>query len=188
MSTFNKFTYHKFKNTLDAVLGTIPTADAQGYATLPWKQAVHGYVEGNNPGAYARRATILDFARRQAQAFSEGHPLHPSAEGIPDHPKSSLKFAITKLNKSENFATWIREEVYKPYDKGLTEAQRQLASDFAALPAFLEELRSASPIRSRSSRARSLAHGHGHNYRQISHRAAYHYGTTKEAWEAGRAW
>ncbi|GAA6009719.1 hypothetical protein JCM10207_004167 [Rhodosporidiobolus poonsookiae] len=30
--------------------------------------------------------------------------------------------------------------------------------------------------------------GHGHNYRQIGRRAALYYGTTKEAWEAGRAW
>ncbi|GAA6010496.1 hypothetical protein JCM10207_001333 [Rhodosporidiobolus poonsookiae] len=28
----------------------------------------------------------------------------------------------------------------------------------------------------------------GHNYRRITHRSAYHHGTTKAAWEAGRAW
>ncbi|GAA6010791.1 hypothetical protein JCM10207_005844 [Rhodosporidiobolus poonsookiae] len=28
----------------------------------------------------------------------------------------------------------------------------------------------------------------GHNYRAIGHRVARYYGTTKEDWEAGRAW
>ncbi|GAA6023492.1 hypothetical protein JCM10207_006216 [Rhodosporidiobolus poonsookiae] len=35
---------------------------------------------------------------------------------------------------------------------------------------------------------RAASRSLGHNYRQIGRRAARHYGTTKEAWEARRSW
>ncbi|GAA6010447.1 hypothetical protein JCM10207_001309 [Rhodosporidiobolus poonsookiae] len=53
-------------------------------------------------------------------------------------------------------------------------------------PRDIEALRQAAYGTPPAAEQHSLAHGH--NHRRISHRAAYHYGTTKAAWEAGQAW
>ncbi|GAA6009639.1 hypothetical protein JCM10207_004135 [Rhodosporidiobolus poonsookiae] len=117
---------------------------------------------------------------------------------------STLKNKVTTMNGDQQFKQILRDHVQSQYQRLLSPQQQHFASQWirdnkecpvaennkndlpmADLFDFDGHQHAAGPSSSSNS-YREL--GHGHNYRQITRRAAYHYGITKEAWEAGRAW